>query len=1464
MLGKDALLVVYKFSCSLIFILFLLSFAGLNAQTTIWAEDFNSYPNGTITGTGTGTSPVNWNSQAGAAVNGGLILASNTSNVASSTLANPLIWVTDPINITGFTNVTFSLDVGAFNVANFEDSGGAQDNYTLTYRIDGGGWITVVNASGSAAQPINPSYTITGLSGTSLEIRATFHNTAANENYTIDNVLVQGTPATADSDGDGIPDQSDLDNDNDGIPDTSELNTVASNSQPPCGGETILDFSAAAVLVSGTALTQGAVYRISNITAGTDALVTIVQTFNATVANIDNNSADPASFKPQTAFNFPNVGDQGYIEYRIQFVTSAGFAPVIINRFFMNFNDIDGGANYGEQNWANNPATYTISNPSELTMSTDGSWVIGTAGPNDYPGAGNTFPQVNFSVNYNSKSEMSIRVGAVARVPGASSGGRQHAIEFACITNYVNPVTYGIDTDSDGVANHLDLDADNDGIYDAEEAGHNQPHVNGVVTSAYGANGLADIVETAPESGTLNYTITDTDATPPPNYLDTDSDDDGCGDADEAYYGLIVDADPDNDGFYGSGLPSVDINGQVIGAGYNSVNQYYTNSSINTCADNDNDGIPDGLDFDDDNDGILDTVEDTCPVIETLDWDSSSYDWGENDTSNTYNVGSITVDIVATSNGSTFKMDEDNEPEGGLSPVENVLWVEHESDSGSGTELLTITYTFSSAVNDFQTSIFDIDAKFGDFQDKVTVTGYIGGSPVLPTIVGSANNTVSGNIITGDIETNDTGVTSGNANADIAFSSPIDSMIIEYGPGPSGGTKKDIIGIYDFSFSLCMSADLDGDGLINSFDLDSDGDGCLDVVEAGFIDADADGVLGTSPVSVDANGQVTGQGGYTTPADLDSNSIYDFQESGTVLSITTQPVDQTICDGNNGSFTVVASGTNLTYQWQLSTDGGATFNDLSDGGVYAGTSLATLIITGAASSMNNYQYQVIVGESFFACGVDITSNIAMLTINVSSIGTVMKQLYLSDPSQGLDRVDPVATGDLTTSKTTTITAEPYIDLIASKDTWIFKETPDINYGSCTSISTDRESGGHLRRVLLAFDLTTIPAGTNILSGQLRLNNTFSSGDLSIGVYKIAASDSWTEGTACNAIGQASWNNRAGGQLWSDIGAIGDPGPTPGSFVATYAKPNGQLGIQTWDITTLAQNWFNGSVVNNGVAVWSPDGGGAREVHYDSRETITGTPPVLRLTHDGPAFDTTTFTQSIPVCSPLTIKACEPITITNYISVTDGTMPISPDITATLKYGATAFTTISNPTYNSITGLLTWTQLPVSDITVPAGQFISLTVTTAEPNVSFNIDYDSQTKPSKIEFPVSTYIEITSYDAYDAPYPGGSVITTAETSSLVYLRAVVTDPFGSGDITDLTMDVLGSPVTATSVATSGCTRTYEYEWDTTGSKGIFSSPSTAKEGYENSVTDVENLDITITLTINSVITNRRITYRVNQN
>ena len=62
-------------------------------------------------------------------------------------------------------------------------------------------------------------------------------------------------------------------------------------------------------------------------------------------------------------------------------------------------------------------------------------------------------------------------------------------------------------------------------------------------------------------------TAIDTDNDGIPNYLDLDSDNDGCSDANEYYNSLTADAG--DGGVYGEGTPTVNTNGQVIEAGKN-------------------------------------------------------------------------------------------------------------------------------------------------------------------------------------------------------------------------------------------------------------------------------------------------------------------------------------------------------------------------------------------------------------------------------------------------------------------------------------------------------------------------------------------------------------------------------------------------------------------------------------------------------------------------------------------------------------------------------------------------------------------------------------------------------------------------------------------------------------------------------------------------------------------------------
>ncbi|WP_160111925.1 HYR domain-containing protein, partial [Aquimarina sp. AU58] len=135
------------------------------------------------------------------------------------------------------------------------------------------------------------------------------------------------------------------------------------------------------------------------------------------------------------------------------------------------------------------------------------------------------------------------------------------------------------DTDGDNIVDRLDLDSDNDGIYDAVEAGHNQAHVNGVVSGALSSDGVPDAVQApgSESSGTINYTVADSDTDNNYNFLELDSDADGCNDVIEAGF-----TDGDNNGYLGNGTfgagLTVDGNGVVTSGtdGYTGTNANVT------------------------------------------------------------------------------------------------------------------------------------------------------------------------------------------------------------------------------------------------------------------------------------------------------------------------------------------------------------------------------------------------------------------------------------------------------------------------------------------------------------------------------------------------------------------------------------------------------------------------------------------------------------------------------------------------------------------------------------------------------------------------------------------------------------------------------------------------------------------------------------------------------------------------
>ncbi|MEO7048124.1 MAG: GEVED domain-containing protein, partial [Ferruginibacter sp.] len=71
-----------------------------------------------------------------------------------------------------------------------------------------------------------------------------------------------------------------------------------------------------------------------------------------------------------------------------------------------------------------------------------------------------------------------------------------------------------------------------------------------------------------------------------------------------------------------------------------------------------------------------------------------------------------------------------------------------------------------------------------------------------------------------------------------------------------------------------------------------------------------------------------------------------------------QPVNATVLCGNNASFTLVGTGSFLTYQWQQKVSASAPWTIINNGGMFSGANTATLTISNAPISMNGYQYQV--------------------------------------------------------------------------------------------------------------------------------------------------------------------------------------------------------------------------------------------------------------------------------------------------------------------------------------------------------------------------------------------------------------------------------------------------------------------------------------------------------------------------
>ena len=528
------------------------------------------------------------------------------------------------------------------------------------------------------------------------------------------------------------------------------------------------------------------------------------------------------------------------------------------------------------------------------------------------------------------------------------------------VPTVVASVTTPLNTDGDTVPNYRDLDSDNDGLSDANEAGTPDVDENGIVDS----NGTLVDPTTLPvdANGTINVvvpsnpklpTIIDADGDGVIDYI-TDSDNDG-----------IPDVTDESDTLYGT-APSLDSDGDGISDEYDldDDNDGITDlveEAGDPLRDTDGDGIVDRLDLDSDNDGLLDILESGQDVA-TVD---SNHDGRLDDTTDVDNDGLMAVadisDNDATSIGNVVPLDTDNDAkpdfqdvdsdndglsdmiEAGISATndsDNDGQVDPSTGSGTGVDangVPTVVATLATLLNsdgdsvpnyrdldsdnDGLTDIVEMNATDANGDGLVDVDGTLVDPSTLPLDEnGNVNVVVPSNprlpnvldtdgngVIDDATDTDGDGIPDVTDETDNAFATQPAVDTDNDGISDEYDLDDDNDGITDLieEATATNGGDSDGDGIPDSKDLDSDNDGLLDILESGqdiaTVDSNNDGVLDST---VDADND-----GLMDVVDADSS---DATSLGTVVPVDTdsdaKPDFQDVDSDNDGISDMVEAG----------------------------------------------------------------------------------------------------------------------------------------------------------------------------------------------------------------------------------------------------------------------------------------------------------------------------------------------------------------------------------------------------------------------------------------------------------------------------------------------------------------------------------------------------------------------------
>lgn len=214
------------------------------------------------------------------------------------------------------------------------------------------------------------------------------------------------------------------------------------------------------------------------------------------------------------------------------------------------------------------------------------------------------------------------------------------------------------------------------------------------------------------------------------------------------------------------------------------------------------------------------------------------------------------------------------------------------------------------------------------------------------------------------------------------------------------GTLKMAVGAYDYPIHTDGTS---GDLLPDHLDLDSDNDGCYDVVEAGFEDPDEDGLVGISPIFYDptvanSSADIRGRAVYTgydfnqTPKDGDGNNIYDFQEVGTPATLNQDfaLASATLCEGESLSLDIRSSDAQ-SVTWEVDSDQDGVFEPANAlGTITKNNDKYSFLIHNVSAGLDQANFRARLTKNTYACSTD--SRLFTLNVNANNTKPTLEPL----------------------------------------------------------------------------------------------------------------------------------------------------------------------------------------------------------------------------------------------------------------------------------------------------------------------------------------------------------------------------------------------------------------------------------------------------------------------------------------